>query len=237
MSAWSRVPHRSVKSYHPFAREFCPAVRMKPFDYWKFQRVLYRVALPNRPSKYVSRILFAFHYIWRTPFKSEIVARRKRKGDKAFPATVKKIHKSFQDHVKLWGPGDAELVTLILQRESGAGDPALLDPAQFHAEVIAFRNGATLAAGIDRLTKFQWDKISRNIVTLNVRTSRFEMDDERPVLTIENYHHSFRKPNEVGDLKDKWREVVVPRVAPFTAKDWQKYKISTKKRGHEPWEV
>jgi hypothetical protein len=235
---WMQVPATEVPLYLPLAQAFCPAVRLKPGDMWKNLRCHFRVAIlkPPHRGRHVSRICFGFHLAWDIPDFEDIVRRHPTWSMRA----CERAWEGFKKHEKHWGPGDVEMVRLIIQRQPTDIDLDILDPSQFVNAEISYRSGANPEGVIKRLLSWQWDKLARYMVFYHQglkEFSWFRTRDGRIELCIDSYHHSFFEAGQEGHRKIRWRQVIVPEVSHFTDELWQHFQVSEKKRSFMDWEV
>ncbi|NIO29517.1 MAG: hypothetical protein GTO29_13300 [Candidatus Latescibacteria bacterium] len=232
---WRRVPEGELQPYEKLASYFCPAIRLKPFDLWQNPRVYFRAAILKQPQRgrYIARIQLAIHYVWDIPSQQDLG--RLKPGWAV--QTVKRIHDRFLKHEEDWGPGDVELVKVILQRKPTLPDLDLLAPSEFVVDEMTYRVDAHPSGVFKQILDWDWDKLGNKRLYFTLRKTKFEMKGKRPILTNDSYHHSFFRPHEVGDKAQKWPQVVIPKIEYFDKDSWKHFQISKKKRGYESWET
>lgn len=184
-----------------------------------------------------SRICFGFHLTWDIPSIDDISQRHPNWSTRACERTWQ----GFTKHEQQWGPGDVEMVRMIIQRQPTIADLDVLDPSQFVADEICFRSGATPEGVIECILRWEWDKLARYMVIYNRPDKEFgwfqRTKDGRIILCVDSYHHSFFEAGQEGSLKRKWQQVIVPEVSYFTNELWQHFQVSEKDRGFMSWEV
>jgi hypothetical protein len=232
---WEEIPSSSRSKYQKLIDAFIPMIRLKPFDLWVNLRAHHRIAYLKQPrrGKYVARVQLAVHYIWDAPTQKDLKSLRPHWTVQ----TVKRWHDRFMRHVDQWGPGDVELVRLILQRKPTKPDLNLIDPSEFVVSEIGYRTGAHVKGVLDQAWKGNWDKLGNIQVHYHLPDKKLEMINKRPVLTIDSYHHSFYKPGEVPTEAMKWKKTPMIASSYFPQKTWNSLKIAHKSRGAEDWEL
>lgn len=235
LNPWEEIPKGKRSIYHPLVETFAPAVRLKPFDLWINFRVRYRVAILKSKyrGKHISRIQLAIHYVWDAPSLDGLKILRPNWA----ATTAKRWFERFERHVKRWGPGDIELVRLILQRVPTVHDLDMIAASEFRIDEIKFRTGAHAKGVIAQAWKGNWDKLGNIQVNYKVKDIPFEMRGNCPVLTIDSYHHSFFKPDSIPKHAMNWPNIVVPDIRYLIRKEWKYFKIEEKDRGSESWEL
>jgi hypothetical protein len=229
------IPKSDRKRYQPLVDYFIPAVRLKPLDLWVNFRAHHRIAIPKPRYRapHTERIKLAIYYIWDAPTKKRLAYMRP--GWSSF--TIDHWLERFERHERRWGPGDIELVTMILERQPGGTDMDSLDPMRFGIDEICYRTGAHVQGVMKQAWAGNWDKLGNTRVRYKVTEAPFEMLDGRPVLTVDSYHHSFYEPGCVSARALKWSSVIIPRSKYFPEKSWEYFKIVEHGRGCEPWHV
>jgi hypothetical protein len=232
---WEEIAEPERDRYQALVDAFIPAVRLKPRDLWINFRAHHRIAIlkPKHRGPHIARIELAIHYIWDAPGEKEIRALRSGWAS----STVKRWLERFERHVRQWGPGDIELAKVTLQRQPTGIDLNLLAPSQFHIAEIQYRTGAHAEGVLGQAWKGNWDKLGNIQVYYKIPDAPFEVQGDRPVLTIDSYHHSFFKPGAAPAEALKWPHVVVPMSTYFPKKLWEDFQVVENNRGSEPWQV
>ncbi len=150
--------------------------------------------------------------------------------------TIDQWLERFERHRRRWGPGDVELVVLMLEREQGGADPDSPDPTRFMIGEIEYRTGAHVQGVLKQAWAGDWDKLGNRRVRYRFAEAPFETMDGRPVLTIDSYHHSFYEPGREPESALKWPQVVIPRSAYFPEKAWEHFDVVKRCRAAGPWQ-
>lgn len=226
---WQEIQKFDQKRYQPLVDCFIPAVRLKPLDLWVNFRAHHRIAIPEPESRgsTVHKAKLAIYYIWDAPTRKKL--RDMRPGWSAF--TIDHWLERFERHRQRWGPGDVELVNLILERKQGGADTGFLDLSEFEINEIDYRTGAHVQGVLKQAWAGDWDKLGNMRVRYRFTDAPFETMDGRPVLTIDSYHHSFYEPGCVPSRALKWPQVIIPRSAYFPAKAWEHFMVVKRCRG------
>lgn len=231
---WEEIPTSDHLLYQNLINAFAPSIRLKPFDLWIHFRAHHRIAILKKEfrGKHISRVQLAIHYIWDAP---TIIDLKNLRPNWAI-TTVKRWFERFERHVKQWGPGDIELVRLILQRIPTVPDLDLLEPSEFAIDEIHFRTGAHIKGVLSQAWKGNWDKLGNIQVDYKFSEAPFELDGKRPILSIDSYHHSFFKLGEVSEKASRWPNKVLPFFTYFPDSEWKRFEIVENNRGAEAWE-
>ena len=232
---WEEIPQSDHILYEKLVNAFGPSIRLKPFDLWINFRAHYRIAILKNKfrGKHISRIQPALHYIWDAPTIDDLKVLR----PKWAISTVKRWFERFERHVSQWGPGDIELVRLILQRTPTVPDLDLIEPSEFKIDEVHFRTGAHIKGVLGQAWKGNWDKLGNIQVDYKYSNAPFEVAGVRPILTIDSYHHSFFKPGEVSAKAHRWPNIVLPSFTYFPNSVWKRFEIVENNRGAEEWEL
>jgi hypothetical protein len=232
---WREIPKSDRDRYQPLADYFIPAVRLKPLDLWMNFRAHNRTAVPEPGSRGPNpdNIKLAIYYIWDAPTREKLQSMRP--GWSSF--TIDQWLERFERHRQRWGPGDVELVILILKRKPGDADSDSLDPSQFIVDEIEYRTGAHVQGVLKQAWTGDWDKLGNMRVRYRFTDEPFETMNGRPVLTIDSYHHSFFEPGCVPARALKWPSIIIPRSTYFPEKSWEYFEIVKRSRGYEPWQA
>ena len=232
---WQEIPKSDRTRYQSLVDYFIPAVRLKPLDLWVNFRAHHRVAIPEPGSRGsdTHKIKLAIYYIWDAPTRKRL--RDLRPGWSVF--TIGQWLERFARHEIRWGPGDVELVNLILERKQGSVDTGFLDPSEFEIYEIEYRTGAHVQGVLKQAWAGNWDKLGNRRVCYWFADEPFETMDSRPVLTIDSYHHSFFEPGCVPSRALKWPQVIIPRSAYFSKRAWEHFMVVKRCRGAGLWQV
>ncbi|UCH89230.1 MAG: hypothetical protein JSV49_00860 [Thermoplasmata archaeon] len=232
---WEEIPSSDRKKYQTLVDAFAPVIRLKPFDLWINFRAHHRTAIlkSKHRGKHIARIQIAAHYMWDAPTIDDLKKIRPKWPSK----TVRRWYERFERHVNRWGPGDIELISLILQREPTGADLDVISPSEFRVDEIQYRTGAHIKGVISQAWKGNWDKLGNIQVHYKISNEPFEFYEKRPILTIDSYHHSFYKPGEVPEKAIKWAKAKLPSIPYFPRKLWKHFKVAEKNRGAEFWEL
>jgi len=232
---WEEITEPERNRYQALVDAFIPAVRLKPRDLWINFRAHHRVAVLKTKFRgpHVARVELAIHYIWDAPGEKEMRALRPDWPS----ATIERWLERFERHVRQWGPGDIELAKLTLQRLPTVPDLDLLEPSQFHIDEIQFRTGAHVRGVLGQAWEGNWDKLGNIQVHYKSSEAPFELRGDRPILTIDSYHHSFYKPGEAPGDALKWPDVVAPKSTYFPREAWEYFMVAENNRGAETWQV
>ena len=232
---WEEIPQKDRVRYQKLVNAFAPAIRLKPFDLWINFRGHHRIAILKKKfrGQHISRIQLALHYIWDAPSIGDLKVLRPN----WVKATVKRWFERFERHVSQWGPGDIELVRIILQRVPTIPDLDLIEPSEFKLDEIHYRTGAHIRGVLGQAWEGNWDKLGNIQVDYKFDEAPFEVDEMRPILTIDSYHHSFFKPGETSAEALRWPNIVLPSFTYFPKNAWERFKIAKNNRGAEQWEL
>ena len=143
----------------------------------------------------------------------------------------------FERHRRRWGPGDVELVTMILRRRPDGAGTGSLDPPLFAIDEIEYRTGAHMKGVLRQAWEGNWDKLGNRRVRYTCSEAPFETMDGRLVLTIDSYHHSFYEPGCVPKRALMWPQVIIPRSTYFPGRAWEDFKVVERRRGFEAWQA
>ena len=231
---WREISKSERRRYQSLVDYFIPAVRLKPLDLWVNFRARHRIAISGAESRGLAshKIKLAIYYIWDAPTRRKLAAMRP--GWSSF--TIDHWLERFERHRQRWGPGDVELVNVILERIPGDADSDSHDPSKYMIHEIEYRTGAHVQGVLKQAWRGDWDKLGNRRVRYKYTEEPFETMDGRPVLTIDSYHHSFCEPGCVPARAFKWPSIIIPRSTYFTNKSWEYFEIARHGRGCEPWQ-
>jgi hypothetical protein len=232
---WQEVLKADRNRYQPLVDYFIPAVRLKPLDLWINFRAHHKVAIlePEFRESHINKIKLAIHYIWDAPTLDRLESLRPGWSS----LTIEHWHERFERHAKRWGPGDVELVTMIITRKAADADTDSLNPTQFVIDEICYRTGAHVKGVLKQAWEGNWDKLGNIRVRHKFSEAPFEILDGRIVLTIDSYHHSFFEPGRIPERALKWSNVAIPRSTYFPDETWEYFKIVKNNRGAEKWQA
>ena len=234
-NSWQEISRSERKRYQDLVDYFIPAVRLKPLDLWVNFRAHHRVAAPvtERQKPVINKIKLAIYYIWDAPTRKKLADMRPGWSS----LTIDHWLERFERHRRRWGPGDVELVAMIIRRRPDGAGTDSLDPQLFAIDEIEYRTGAHVQGILKQAWTGDWDKLGNRRVRYKYAEESFETMDGRPVLTVDSYHHSFYEPGCVPKRAMKWPQVIIPRSSYFTEKSWEYFEIVGRGRGYEPWQT
>ncbi len=232
---WQEIPISDRRRHQPLVDYFIPAVRLKPLDLWVNFRAHHRIAIPGVESQVPAShsIKLAVYYIWDAPDREKLQSMRP--GWSSF--TIEHWLERFERHKRRWGPGDVELVNLILERKPGYADSDSLDPSKYMIHEIEYRTGAHVHGVLKQAWAGDWDKLGNRRIRYKYAEEPFETLDGRPVLTVDSYHHSFYEPGCVPERALRWPGIIIPRSTYFPEKSWDYFGIVENNRGYEAWQA
>jgi len=232
---WQEIQKTDKRRYQPMVDYFIPAVRLKPLDLWVNFRAHHRIAITEHEFRDppITKIKLAIFYIWDAPTGKRLADMRPGWSS----LTIRHWLERFERHKRRWGPGDVELVNLILAKIPGDADSDSLDPSKFLIDEIEYRTGAHVQGVLKQAWAGDWDKLGNRRVRYRFAETPFETMNGRPVLTIDSYHHSFYEPDCVPERAMRWTSIVIPRSSYFPDKSWDYFEIVENNRGFEAWQI